>query len=237
MNKKSLLRVRDLKVSYDQVAVLQSVSFSVESESIAALMGPNGSGKSTILKSLFGLVAIREGSFEWSGKKFKPAIDKSFELGISYVPQGRQLFQSLTVKENIEMGAWSIQEPLLVQDRLLSVLDLFPALRPKLKERAGNLSGGQQQMVALARGLMTDPKLLLLDEPTLGLAPKVVREVFQAIDRINRERGIAVLVVEHNIKSLLPIVDRAYFLDQGNIVYENEGDEISLNKAYKKLFM
>lgn len=232
-----LLDIKNLKVSFDHIHVLSDVSFSLDYGTITALMGPNGSGKSTILKALFGLVDHQDGSFIWNDEKFKPSIHRSLAMGISYVPQGRQLFKSLSVLENIEMGGFVLKNKQLLGERINSVLELFPMLRQKLHEKAGNLSGGQQQMVALARGLVTDPKLLLLDEPTLGLAPKVVKEVFEVIEHIKNERGITIVVVEHNLKSLLRHVDQGYVLKNGVIAYHGNKSDLKNLETVEKLLL
>jgi branched-chain amino acid transport system ATP-binding protein len=228
-----LLTINNLKVAYDDgVPVIGSVDISIDQRTIVALMGPNGCGKSTVLKALFGLIPHQGGEFVWMDKRFHPSIDVSFGLGISYVPQGRQLFRSLSVHENIEMGGFGLKNKTLLRERIESVLDLFPVLRQKLHEKAGDLSGGQQQMVALARGLVTDPKLLLLDEPTLGLSPKLVIEVFEMIERIKNERDVSIVVVEHNLKSLLRHVDEGYILKEGKIAFHGKGEDLrSLEKV------
>ncbi len=158
-------------------------------------------------------------------------------LGITFVPQGKRVFGRLTVLENLEIGGVSIKDAKVLKERIEEVLSLFPALRSKLKQRSRELSGGQQQMVAIARGLITDPKILLLDEPSLGLAPKVVKEVFEKIKEVNQKRGTAIVIVEHNLKSLLPLVDRAYVLDKGKIVAEGTGEHIVTSGIFQKVFL
>lgn len=200
-------------------------------------MGPNGAGKSTILKALFGLAPIESGGVYWHEEKIIPKSHEVVERGISFVPQGRQIFKSLTVLENLEMGGFSIKSKRVLKDRLEVVLDLFPDLRIKLKEAAKNLSGGQQQMVAIARGLMTDPKVLLLDEPTLGLSPKIVKEVFKKIKEINQKNGTAIMIVEHNLHSTLEIVDRVYVLDKGKVKKEDTPKNIIESNILEKVFL
>lgn len=177
-------------------------------------MGPNGAGKSTILKTIFGLATIDSGEVFWQGQSFTPVSHEVVKRGISFVPQGRRVFRHLTVLENLEIGGFGLGRSER-EERINNVLELFPALKGKLKAKSGTLSGGQQQMLAIARGLMTDPKVLLLDEPSLGLAPKVVKEVFAKIKEINERRKTAVIVVEHNIKSLVEISNRVYVLNKG----------------------
>ena len=220
MDTETLLELDDVAVHYGGVKALDGASVAIDEGELVALMGPNGAGKSTVIKSIFGLAPIKSGEVKWHGHSIDPRPHEVVGRGISYVPQGRQIFSSLTVKENLEMGGIAIKNKREVKERMEDVLELFPALRAKLKEKAGSLSGGQQQMVALARGLMTDPKVLLLDEPTLGLAPKVVKEVFERIKEINEKRKTAIMVVEHNIKSLLEVAQRAYVLDKGRVVID-----------------
>jgi branched-chain amino acid transport system ATP-binding protein len=193
------------------------------------------------LKALFGLAPLDEQShIYWRGEKIEGKLLQPHHmvpLGITLVPQGKRVFSKLTVKENLEVGGFSLGDKVLLKERIQEVLDLFPALKDKLHQKSGELSGGQQQMVAIARGLITAPKMLLLDEPSLGLAPKVVKEVFEKIHEINKKRNMTIIVVEHNLKSLLPIVDRAYVLDKGKLVAEGEGEDIVKSGVFKKVFL
>jgi branched-chain amino acid transport system ATP-binding protein len=237
MKKEILLKLEDIHVHYGGVKALDGASVKLDEGEIVALMGPNGAGKSTILKALFGLAPIESGSIYWHEEKIIPKSHEVVERGISFVPQGRQIFKSLTVLENLEMGGFSIKSKAVLKNRVESVLDIFPDLRKKLKEPAKNLSGGQQQMVAIARGLMTDPKVLLLDEPTLGLSPKVVKEVFKKIKEINQKNHTAIMIVEHNLQSILEIVDRAYVLDKGKVVVEDVPSTIIKSNILEKVFL
>lgn len=237
MKKEILLKLEDIHVHYGGVKALDGASVKLDEGEIVALMGPNGAGKSTILKALFGLAPIESGSIYWHEEKIIPKSHEVVERGISFVPQGRQIFKSLTVLENLEMGGFSIKSKAVLKNRVESVLDIFPDLRKKLKEPAKNLSGGQQQMVAIARGLMTDPKVLLLDEPTLGLSPKVVKEVFKKIKEINQKNKTAIMIVEHNLQSILEIVDRAYVLDKGKVVVEDVPSTIIKSNILEKVFL
>lgn len=234
----SILTIKNLKVAYEGgLPVLESVDMNIQKGTIVALMGPNGSGKSTILKALFGLIPHQGGSFDFNGERFHPSIQSGLAQGISYVPQGRQLFRSLSVLENIETGGFTLKNKVLLQERITSVLELFPVLKSKLHDKAGSLSGGQQQMVALARGLVTDPQLLLLDEPTLGLSPKLVKEVFEMVEKIREERGITVLVVEHNLKSLLRHVDSGYILKEGKIAFRGGKEDLKDLETVERLLL
>jgi len=237
MAKEILLKLEDIHVHYGGVKALDGASVRLDEGEIVALMGPNGAGKSTILKALFGLAPIESGSIYWHEEKIIPKSHEVVERGISFVPQGRQIFKSLTVLENLEMGGFSIKSRAVLKDRVESVLDIFPDLRAKLKEPAKNLSGGQQQMVAIARGLMTDPKVLLLDEPTLGLSPKIVKEVFKKIKEINQKNKTAIMIVEHNLQSILEIVDRAYVLDKGRVAVEDIPKNILNSHILEKVFL
>ncbi len=237
MKKEILLRLENIHVHYGGVKALDGATVTLDEGEIIALLGPNGAGKSTILKALFGLAPIESGDIYWHEQKIIPKSHEVVERGISFVPQGRQIFKSLSVLENLEMGGFSIKSKSILKSRIQTVLDLFPDLHKKLKEPARNLSGGQQQMVAIARGLMTDPKILLLDEPTLGLSPKIVKEVFKKIKEINQKSNTAIMIVEHNLQSILEIVDRAYVLDKGKVVVEDIPKNILKSNILEKVFL
>ena len=231
-----LLELKKIKVHYGGVKALDGISIKIDEGEIVALMGPNGAGKSTVLKAIFGLAPVESGDVMFNGNKINLKPHELVELGISFVPQGRRVFKNLTVLENIEIGGHAIKSKTVLKERMEEVLNIFPALKEKLSQKSGELSGGQQQMVALARGLITDPKLLLLDEPSLGLAPKIVKEVFAKIKEINEKRNTAIVVVEHNLKSLLEITDRAYVLDKGKIVSRGEGKTFLQSDTLEKVF-
>lgn len=237
MNTNTILQLNNIHVHYGGVKALAGVNIQINKNEIVALMGPNGAGKSTILKAIFGLAPIESGKVTWEGSEIKLKPFEVVELGISFVPQGRRVFKNLSVYENIEIGGHAIKNKRVLKERIEEVLDIFPALKEKLGQKSGQLSGGQQQMVALARGLVTDPKLLLLDEPSLGLAPKIVKEVFAKIKEINERKGTAIIVVEHNIKSLLEIAGRAYVLDKGKVVSEGAGEDFINSDILEKVFM
>jgi branched-chain amino acid transport system ATP-binding protein len=237
MIKESLLSLKNIHIHYGGVKALDGASINLDEGEVVALMGPNGAGKSTVLKAIFGLAPIESGKVAWEGQEFVPISHEVVHRGISFVPQGRRVFKHLTVYENIEIGGWGIKDAKLRKERIENVLDIFPALRAKLKAKSGTLSGGQQQMLAIARGLMTDPKVLLLDEPSLGLAPKIVKEVFAKIKEINERRKTAIIVVEHNLKSLLEITNRAYILAKGKVVAEGEPKELVGTGILEKVFL
>ncbi|MEK7649147.1 MAG: ABC transporter ATP-binding protein [Patescibacteria group bacterium] len=237
VSKETLLQLKDATVQYGGVRALDGVSVSLDEGEVVALMGPNGAGKSTVLKAIFGIAPLSHGDVYWHEKKIYPVPHEVVQLGISFVPQGRRVFSSLTVEENIEIGAYGISQVKEMRRRRDEVMELFPALRAKKNAQAGTLSGGQQQMLALARGLMRDPKVLLLDEPSLGLAPKVVKEIFHKIKEINERHGTAIFIVEHNLKSLFEIVQRAYILDKGRVVYDGDIPTLQKTDLLEKVFL
>lgn len=236
MTSETLLKAEDIHVHYGGVKALQGASISLDEGEVVALMGPNGAGKSTILKAIFGLAPIQSGKLLWHENAFIPISYEVVARGIAFVPQGRRVFTSLTVEENLEIGGFMIKDSKIVRERIKALFEMFPILKEKRNQKSGTLSGGQQQMLAIARGLMTDPKVLLLDEPSLGLAPKVVKEVFAFVRDVNQKRKTAVLVVEHNIKSLLEIADRGYILDKGKVVAHGDPKELVSKGILEKVF-
>ena len=237
MTSETLLELKNIKVHYGGVKALDGASVAIDEGEIVALMGPNGAGKSTILKAIFGLAPIETGSVWWQGQTVRPVAHEMVARGITFVPQGRRVFKQLTVRENLEVGGYIIKDKKEIARRLEAVIELFPILRHKLEAKSDSLSGGQQQMLALARGLMTDPKVLLLDEPSLGLAPLIVKEVFALIREINERRWTAIMVVEHNIKSILHIAHRAYVLERGKIVLAGAPAELLKTGQLEKVFV
>ena len=235
--KENLLELKNVKVHYGGVHALDGASVAIDEGEVVALMGPNGAGKSTVLKAIFGIAPIAEGEVLWHGKKIDPVPHEVVARGIAFVPQGRRVFKWLTVEENLEIGGFMVRDKKELRRRMDEAMDLFPALKAKRNAQSGTLSGGQQQMLALARGLMIDPKVLLLDEPSLGLAPKIVKEVFEKIGEINRRHGTAIMVVEHNIKSILSIVHRAYVMDRGAVAAEGKPAEIIESGILEKVFL
>lgn len=235
--KETLLKVENAHVHYGGVKALDGASVSLDEGEIVALMGPNGAGKSTILKSIFGLAPISDGKILWHERAIKPVPHEMVADGIAFVPQGRRVFKHLTVKENLEIGGFVVRNKKLLAQHIDEVLEFFPALRAKLHAKSATLSGGQQQMLAIARALVTRPSVLLLDEPSLGLAPKIVKEVFAKIKEINERHKTAIFVVEHNLKSLLHIVDRVYVLDKGVVAAEGEPSEVIASGILEKVFL
>ena len=232
-----MLQIKNLESGYGKMQVLFGISLDVKPNDIVVLIGPNGAGKSTLLKSVFNLVDIYKGRIIFKNKNItKMPTHELIELGISYVPQGRQVFNSLTVKENLEMGAFLTKEKELIQSRMNEVLEMhFPDLGKKLNDYAFALSGGQQQMLAIGRALMQDPQLLLLDELSLGLAPKVMKELFKKIVEI-KEEGVAIMIVEQNARQATKIADRIFVLEDGKIALSgNKG--ILNDKRIEKIYL
>jgi branched-chain amino acid transport system ATP-binding protein len=212
-----VLRVRDLRVSYGGIAAVKGVSLEVERGEIVTLIGANGAGKTSTLKALVGLVPTQSGSVELFGQVLRGvATHRIVERGVALVPEGRAIFGNLTVSENLELGAFLKREPAALAERLARVLKLFPRLSERMGQEAGTLSGGEQQMLAIGRALMSDPKLLLLDEPSLGLAPKLVEQIFEAIVEVAKG-GLTILLVEQNTRLALETASRAYVLVTGEL--------------------
>lgn len=215
-----MLEVKNLKSGYTGAEILHGVNLIVNPGEIIALIGPNGAGKSTILKSVFSLAEIYGGKIIFKDKDITSLkTHELIELGVSYVPQGRQIFPNMTVLENLEMGAYSIQDQDVVETNIKDVFQKFPDLFHKQHELASVLSGGQQQMLAIARALIQNPQLLLLDEPSLGLSPKLVKEIFEKIIEI-KDKGVAILMVEQNARQAVDIANRTYILENGTVVLE-----------------
>ncbi|HEY4513803.1 MAG TPA: ABC transporter ATP-binding protein [Candidatus Paceibacterota bacterium] len=232
-----LLALQNASVQYGGVRALENVTTQIDEGEIVALMGPNGAGKSTALKALFGIVPMTEGRVLWHGKKIIPVPYEMSARGITFVPQGRQVFKSLTVYENLELGGYSLPNRRDLKNNIESVLQFFPGLKPKLGVKAGVLSGGQQQMLTIGRGLVADPKVLLLDEPSLGLSPKIVQEVFEKVREINLSRKIAVVIVEHSVKSVLSIAHRAYLMSHGKVIASRNAGEFEGSGELEQAFL
>ena len=236
-NTDQTLKLVDISVRYGAVAALDRVSVEVRSGEMAAVMGPNGAGKSTVLKAVMGLAPVAEGDVFWRGAKLDAATHQIVKQGIAFVPQGRRVFTHLTIDENLEMGCIYLNDRAEKQRRLDAVMELFPVLHQKRRDLASQMSGGQQQMLALGRGLMAGPEMLLLDEPTLGLAPRIVKEVFEKVSEINQRLQTSILVVEHNIKGVLDIVDRAYVLNKGRVVHDGTPQSVRETDILTQVFL
>jgi branched-chain amino acid transport system ATP-binding protein len=232
-----VLQVENLHVYYGAIHALQGVSFNVEKGEIVTLIGANGAGKSTILRTLSGILRPREGSIAFNGQEISTlAAEKIVKLGISQVPEGRRIFAPLTVKENIMMGAYTRSDPAEMQETMERAYKSFPRLKEREAQYGGTLSGGEQQMLAMARALMSRPSLLLLDEPSMGLSPILVEEIFKIIAQINQQ-GTSILLVEQNAQMALSIANRAYVLETGNIVLSGDAKEIASNPDVKKAYL
>ena len=237
MKKETLLQLHNVSVHYGVVKALDGVDISLNEGEIVALMGPNGAGKSTILKTIFGLAPIHFGKVLWHEKEIMPIPYEVAQRGIAFVPQGRRVFGHLTVEENLEIGGFIVSDKKELRRRIAEAMETFPILKEKRKSKAGTLSGGQQQMLALARGLMTHPKVLLLDEPSLGLSPRIVKEVFAKIKEITEKHRTAIMVVEHNIKSLLNIAGRGYILDKGKVIAKDSSQKLFESGVVEEMFI
>jgi branched-chain amino acid transport system ATP-binding protein len=222
-----MLEVRDLRAGYEAGEVLHGVSVSVEPGSIVALVGANGAGKSTTLKTISGLLRPHAGGVEVDGRALPAgAAEAAVRAGVAHVPEGRQIFGSLTVADNLLLGAYATRRGgTAVERRIAGALELFPELGGRLDEYAGSLSGGQQQMLAIGRGLMSDPRYLLLDEPSVGLAPRVTQRIFEAIERL-RDDGKGILLVEQNGRLALGVAQRAMLIESGAITMSGTGEEL-----------
>ena len=232
-----MLKIKNLESGYGKMQVVNGIDLEVDEGDIAVIIGPNGSGKSTLLKSIFNLVDIYNGVIEFDGNNLtKIPTYKLIEMGIGFVPQGRQVFNSLTVRENLEMGGFLLKDRNIIEERIAHVLDEhFPELKTKINEHAFSLSGGQQQMLAIGRALMHKPKLLLLDEPSLGLAPKVMKELFRKIKEINEE-GVTIIMVEQNARQATAVADRIFVLEDGKIAL-NGGKEVLKSEMLHHIYL
>ena len=225
------LRLRDVEVDYGAVRALRGISLDVEPGSIVALLGANGAGKSTIQKAISGLLTPSAGDIEFDGHRLNSLSPREIiRLGIAPVPEGRRIFKDLTVSENLRMGAYSRSDRAGIAQDQEMVLDLFPVLRERARQLGGSLSGGEQQMLTIARGLMARPRLLLLDEPSLGLAPLVIADIFRVLREINAEKGTTLLVVEQNVHVALQNADYAYVLQLGRVTIEGTARELQENR-------
>lgn len=232
-----LLDVKDLHVYYGAIHALQGISFHIEEGEIVSLIGANGAGKSTTLRTLSGILRPRSGSIHFKDEEITtiPA-EQIVSRGISHVPEGRKIFAPLTVQENLEMGAYTRKDPVEIQKSMERVFVSFPRLKERLNQLGGTLSGGEQQMLATARGMMSKPSLILLDEPSMGLSPILVEEIFKIIKEINSQ-GTSILLVEQNALMALSISNRAYVLETGRIVLEGDAKDVKNNPMVKSAYL
>ena len=233
----SMLDVKDLYVSYGAIKAVQGVSFHLDKGEIVALIGSNGAGKSTVLRTISGLERAKSGSIEFEGRELtKMKAHKIVELGIAHVPEGRRVFSGLTVLENLKMGANLITSQTQIKDGLERVFEIFPRLKEREKQKAGTLSGGEQQMLALGRALMANGKMLMLDEPSMGLAPIIVEDIFRIIRTIN-ETGTSILLIEQNAFLALKTASRAYVLETGKISMQGDAKDLLVDERVKEAYL
>jgi branched-chain amino acid transport system ATP-binding protein len=234
-----LLRVDRIHAGYGPLEVLNDMSMEVGQRELVTLLGSNGAGKSTLVKTISGFLRPQKGSIEFSGNRIDHLeADAISRLGLSQCPEGRSLFIDLTVADNLKLGAYVFKkDENKVKTRLERIYNLFPILKERRKQKAGTLSGGQQQMVAIGRALMAEPKLLILDEPSLGLAPLIIEKLFQTVRNIMTEEGIGVLLVEQNAVKSLEIADRGYVIESGRVVLAGSKDELYGNEEVRKAYL
>ena len=232
-----MLEIRNLHVYYGKIHALRGVTLSVDSDQIVTLIGANGAGKSTTLRAISGILAATEGDVTFAGQSLKDLPAHAIvSRRIVQVPEGRRIFSRLTVAENLQIGAFLNSDKKWIADKQAHVLDMFPVLKERFKQIAGTLSGGEQQMLAIGRGLMSNPRILLLDEPSMGLAPILVQKIFDTILEI-RKQGVAVLLVEQNAFLSLQIADYGYVIETGEIVLEGPGQELLHNSQVKEAYL
>lgn len=232
-----MIEITNLKVSYGVIQALKGIDLKVEKGEIVSLIGANGAGKTTLLKTISGLLRPYEGTITLNGKSLVGMQgNKILQLGLAQVPEGRQVFASLSVEENLELGGYLLKNKEVLKQNIKSMYKMFPRLLERKRQLAGTLSGGEQQMLAIGRALMSNPSIVLFDEPSMGLSPLLVKEVFSVIKKIN-EAGTTVLLVEQNAKMALSIADRAYVLETGKVVLSGSGRELLNDNSVKKAYL
>lgn len=233
----AMLEIKDLEVYYGVIQAIKGVSFEVNEGEVIALIGANGAGKTTILHTITGLLEARKGSVTFDGKDItKTPAHKIVSMGMAHVPEGRRVFANLSVLQNLKMGAYTRKDKNEIESTLQTVYKRFPRLEERQNQLAGTLSGGEQQMLAMGRALMSHPRILLMDEPSMGLSPIFVNEIFDIIQKVSAS-GTTVLLVEQNAKKALSISNRAYVLETGNIVLEGKAEELLNNDSIKKAYL
>ena len=233
-----ILKVSNLETYYGPILAIRGVSFEVPAGDIVTILGSNGAGKTTVLKTVSGVMDPQKGSVLFEGREIQRMDpDKVMRLGISHVPEGREVFPFLSVRENLRMGAFTRRDTDEVARDLEAVFGYFPVLKERAEQRAGSLSGGEQQMLSISRALMARPKVMLLDEPSLGLSPKLVRDIFDIIVRINRERGVTILLVEQNANMALQTADYGYVLEVGRIVMADTCQRLLEKEDIKEFYL
>ena len=232
-----MLKVNDLQVYYGAIHAIKGITFEVNEGEVVSLIGANGAGKTTTLHAVSGLLKATSGEVSFLSNKIDNlSADKIVRRGIAHVPEGRRVFAQLSVQENLELGAYLVKDKNFIKNEYERVLTLFPRLKERLKQMAGTLSGGEQQMLAIGRALMSNPKMLLMDEPSMGLAPILVKEIFEIIKECNKQ-GMTILLVEQNAKMALNISHRAYVLETGKIVMSDDAKNLLGNEEVKKAYL
>lgn len=231
-----MLTITNLHVSYGHIQALHGVSLTVPKGKIVSIIGSNGAGKTTMLNTICGLVKQKSGSIQFEGAELTRTTQHIIKQGLVHVPEGRKVFAGLTVAENLLAGGYILKDSQQIRRNMEKMFDLYPILRERKDQHAGTLSGGEQQMLAICRGLMSEPKMILLDEPSLGLAPIIVNGVFQLIKQIS-EQGLTVMLVEQNAKKALALSDYAYVLENGKVVMQGEGKKLLCDEGVKKAYL
>jgi branched-chain amino acid transport system ATP-binding protein len=232
-----MLEIKNLEAGYGKLQILFGVTYTVKDQSITAVLGGNGCGKSTTLKVVTGLLPATGGEVLYEGKSLlgvKP--NDIVKMGIAYVTQGKDVFPSMSVEENLNLGAYSVKDKNHIKENVTRVLDFFPRLKQRYKQPSGFLSGGEQQMLSIGRGLMSDPKLLILDEPSAALSPKVSEEIYEFIQEINKQ-GLTILLVEQNVKMALKISDYSYILSEGKVIFSEESSKLRQREDIKSFYL
>jgi branched-chain amino acid transport system ATP-binding protein len=233
-----MLQIEGIDVYYGDVQVLKSVCLDVKNKELVAVIGANGAGKTTLLKTISGLLKPREGTITFEGERIS-GVDayKLVNRGIIQIPEGRLLFPEMTVRENLEMGAFLVKDKAVKDERMATVFQMFPVLDERQKQLAGTMSGGEQQMLAVGRGLMAGPKMMMFDEPSLGLSPKLVQQIFSLVLKINKELGVTVLLVEQNVQHSCQISDRAFVIENGEVVLSGPGSDMLENDHVRRAYL
>ena len=232
-----MLEVENLSAAYGLIQILWDVSFKIKEKEVVSIIGPNGAGKTTLVKTIMGLLPAKNGTIRFKGENIEKL--PTYEIvknGVTLIPEGREIFPKMTVEENMLLGAYTIKDKNAVKESKERIYQIFPVLKKKEKALAQTLSGGEQQMLVICRSLMSNPELLILDEPSLGLAPIIVGKVLDTLRKINEE-GVTVLLVEQNIRDSLNIADRGYVLEEGKIIIEGKGRELLSNDHIKEVYL
>lgn len=233
-----MLEIKNLKVKYGGIVALNGINMTIPDGKIVTLVGANGAGKSTTLRSITKLVTPSEGSITYDGKELTSMSTQDIvKLGITLVPEGRHVFADMTVEENLKIGAYLRKDKQNLKQEIEFIHEMFPILKKRSGQLSGTLSGGEQQMLAVGRALMSKPKLLMMDEPSLGLAPLVIKDIFEIIKKVNREQGMTILLIEQNANAALKIADYGYVMETGTIGLEGTGEELLANERVKELYL